>query len=143
MRVQSQPQRWYADAADVVGHVARDLISNQELPAPWAECVWVGLPCTSKNTCSNTRNQHIGCIQGGTGATGEGFETVRKVAENKRPSALVLENIPEVQTDDDGEELKYIVAKLQELGDFVSTPLCMPKATAALPGANDGMQSAS
>jgi site-specific DNA-cytosine methylase len=76
-----------------------------------------GFSCQSRSSANNKRTSHVGCVQRGTGKTGQSWVHVREYLEAHRPDSFLLENVPSLgQATSDSVESSDAAFIMKELG---------------------------
>ena len=102
------------DAGDV------RLVMPKDLPA--FHILVAGFPCQPFSIAGVSKKQSLGRKHGFLDETsGTLFFEIARIAKAKRPAALILENVKNLNTHDSGKTMKVIVATLEEIGYQVKT----------------------
>ena len=60
---------------------------------PWQHTLTAGFPCTSRTPMNKRSSEFKSCCQDSTGATGQGWNSTKKMIETQVPNLVILENI--------------------------------------------------
>ena len=80
--------------ADSLGRASAPATDGERVVST-ADLFVAGFVCKSLSKLNVNRSSNVGCVQSGTGTTGESFQHVADYVFNHRPGAVVLENLPD------------------------------------------------